>query len=572
MQSIDAKTVAHALGKARRSGSSWMALCPAHDDHDPSLKLDDGPNGLLWNCKVGCEQQAVQEALQARGLLSDTNNAQHGRSRFYLRGLGYPSSVYTYESAEGKALFWVARYSKADGGKDIRPWRLNGSDTVEPGAYPAPRPLYHLPALQRQGNCPVLLVEGEKCVDAATPLLEKHFCVTTWAGGSGAIKHADLTPLAGRRVIIWPDADKPGQVAAMQLARLLASSARSAAVLEVGERPAGWDVADAIAKGWTQDDLRTFIDEHGGGLNPPRGISGYELVRQDMPAPAFLCDPWAPEGLLVLAGRPKLGKTTLLRQKAAAIAEGASFFGEPCAQSPVLFLSLEENDRQMHAKLKAAAFSDVALKGIDFHFRWPRGAAGVAKLHDYFDANPAVRYCVVDSLTRFRDLPTRDLPPFIADYESVCALQSLTKPRPGLLIELVHHARKTLSEDPIDDISGTYGLTAACDGYAVMRRHNEGATLHVGGRQWEREDCDFTLSKADGDWQLDGVAIAGATRKQSAIVEDLRRAGGLTASQLAKLRGVTSQSANEMLKRLEKQGFVYCCGGIYYASDRGPYT
>jgi putative DNA primase/helicase len=43
------------LLKAKRSGSGWIARCPAHDDRRESLSISEGENGkLLLKCHAGC--------------------------------------------------------------------------------------------------------------------------------------------------------------------------------------------------------------------------------------------------------------------------------------------------------------------------------------------------------------------------------------------------------------------------------------------------------------------------------------------------------------------------------------
>src|SRR4051812_28399201 len=65
---MTAEDVAQALGGSWR-GRGWRCLCPAHDDHEPSLDITEGEDGkILVNCRVGCEQVAVIDALRSRGL------------------------------------------------------------------------------------------------------------------------------------------------------------------------------------------------------------------------------------------------------------------------------------------------------------------------------------------------------------------------------------------------------------------------------------------------------------------------------------------------------------------------
>ncbi len=51
--------------------------------------------------------------------------------------------------------------------------------------------------------------EGEKAADTAQRIFPDHVAVTS-PGGAKAAGKADWGPLAGRRVVIWPDNDEPG--------------------------------------------------------------------------------------------------------------------------------------------------------------------------------------------------------------------------------------------------------------------------------------------------------------------------------------------------------------------------
>jgi hypothetical protein len=52
--------------KARRCGSGWIDVCPAHDDHSPSLSIDRGADGkLLLHCFTGC---SFEDIVAAAGL------------------------------------------------------------------------------------------------------------------------------------------------------------------------------------------------------------------------------------------------------------------------------------------------------------------------------------------------------------------------------------------------------------------------------------------------------------------------------------------------------------------------
>ncbi len=71
MKNSSAKSVAEALGSARRSGEWWMARCPCHEDAHASLALRDGDDGKLHiKCHPGCDSRTVRRRLQTMGLLA----------------------------------------------------------------------------------------------------------------------------------------------------------------------------------------------------------------------------------------------------------------------------------------------------------------------------------------------------------------------------------------------------------------------------------------------------------------------------------------------------------------------
>lgn len=162
--------------------------------------------------------------------------------------------VWDYHLADGKLAFKVLRWNQLNGGKAIRPatcgvssksgkmeWRLK--------AYPAPRPLYNLPALlATETGKRVLIVEGEKCAEVAKEI-SKNSIVTTWTGGAKAWKQTDWKPLKGRTVVLWPDADDPGRKVMRDIAAHLTKLGCTVVVLEPGDDlPKGYDIADALEK------------------------------------------------------------------------------------------------------------------------------------------------------------------------------------------------------------------------------------------------------------------------------------------------------------------------------------
>lgn len=183
-----------------------------------------------------------------------TSHNRHGRS----------SAAWCYRDADGNPLHWVCRFDKADGSKEILPqtlWRdAGGRLEWQWRAPPVPRPLYGLERLAKAPAAPVLVVEGEKTADAAAGLFP-NFAVLSWSGGSKAVGKANWEPLAGRRVVVLPDADTPGREAAEAVrTAVLAAGADGAAIVQLpAALPQGWDCADPFPAGFAHADLLTLI-------------------------------------------------------------------------------------------------------------------------------------------------------------------------------------------------------------------------------------------------------------------------------------------------------------------------
>ena len=175
--------------------------------------------------------------------------------------LGKPSATWPYPDPAAAVLGYVLRFDSG-GGKQFRPltlWRPAKGGKVEWRweSWPPKRPLYGLRRLAERPSNPVVVCEGEKAVDAATRLLPG-FVVVTSPNGSKSAGKADWSPLRGRRVTIWPDADAAGLAYANDVAKAAAKA--GAASVSVISPPAGvkvgWDAADALADGWNQDRAR----------------------------------------------------------------------------------------------------------------------------------------------------------------------------------------------------------------------------------------------------------------------------------------------------------------------------
>lgn len=186
---------------------------------------------------------------------------------FCHRFHGVPSSKWEYRNAAGVVVGYACRSDHPDGSKDVLPLSWDGR-AWRWKAMPEPRPLYNLPDLLRRPEAVVLVVEGEKAADAAAKLIPEAVTIT-WPGGCKAWEKTDWQPLTGRKVILVSDADEPGTAAMGGIRDLLLGlevSTVKRVELPAG-LPPGWDLADALAEGWTGvDALRLLAGSFPTGL------------------------------------------------------------------------------------------------------------------------------------------------------------------------------------------------------------------------------------------------------------------------------------------------------------------
>ena len=154
------------------------------------------------------------------------------------------------------ATFYIVRKDHAEGGKSFLPlsW-LDGK-----WQWRAPkgnRPMLLSHPLAAKPDATVLIVEGEKTWDAARRLFPG-LIACCWSGGCKAISKTDFAPLAGRKVVLWPDNDDAGRDAMERLTQVLygVGAASVKVVANPNDEPQGWDIADAD---WTAKDAAAWV-------------------------------------------------------------------------------------------------------------------------------------------------------------------------------------------------------------------------------------------------------------------------------------------------------------------------
>lgn len=332
--------------------------------------------------------------------------------------------------------------------------------------------------------------------------------------------------------------------------------------LEQSDRPSFLDAMSRLPRR-VADEIRGEMSRlaktkvNGERVDAPRVKSAAELLAREFAPIRWLIPGLLPEGLMLLAARPKVGKSWLALDVAIACATGGEVFGRPVERGDVLYLALEDNDRRMHSRLSKLGATGAGLGDLAYATEWPRGAEGAAAIHAWIKAHPNARLVVIDVFTKLRAATEGRETAYSVDYTDV----SMLKPPPdrSVSILLVHHTRKAESDDPLDSVSGTLGIGGAADGAWILKRArgSDEAELHLIGRDLEEEGAfAVRFDRESCRWQWVGEAWRvriSAERRQvlEALADEPMRP-----AELAKALGKTQEAARKIIHDMVQDGQV----------------
>ena len=216
---------------------------------------------------------------------------------------------------------------------------------------------------------------------------------------------------------------------------------------------------------------------------------------------SFVVDDLLPQGLHLLAGAPKIGKSWLALWLCLCAAQGKplwTFATRPCE---VLYLCLEDSFQRIQSRL--FDLTEDAPPTLHFAVMSQQLHNGlVEQIEQFLKEHPQTRLIVIDTLQRIRTAGN-DANPYASDYRDIGVLKALTD-KHRIAILLVHHLRKELADDVFSRISGTTAISGAVDSSFTLVEEKRGsgkAKLSCIGRDIEYRE--LTLERnAENVWEL----------------------------------------------------------------------
>jgi RecA-family ATPase len=223
------------------------------------------------------------------------------------------------------------------------------------------------------------------------------------------------------------------------------------------------------------------------------------------PVPAEVVPGFIPEGLSILAGRPKVGKSWLALELALGVSLVEKVLGNIIPESgDVLYAALEDTFPRLQRRIKKLLWPGRPSwpERLMLATQWRRlDEGGVEDIEDWSQSVDAPKLVILDTLAGIR--PKRDVKDttYDGDYKALVQLQKLANEK-HFAVVVLHHTRKMEAEDPIDTVSGTLGLAGCADTIMVLQP----TTLYVRGRDVEEAEKAVAFQKAECRWKVLGNA------------------------------------------------------------------
>jgi hypothetical protein len=297
------------------------------------------------------------------------------------------------------------------------------------------------------------------------------------------------------------------------------------------------------------------------------------LMAMELPPIRWVVPDYVAEGLSILAGRQKLGKTWLAMDFAIAVACGGAAMGSIiCEQGDVLYVDLENGPRRIQRRIDALFPGErnrPDLSRLSWASQAPALDAGfIDALDDWVGSVIAPRLVIIDVLQRVKPQPKGRQNAYESDYAAVAPLQTWAKDH-EVAVVCLHHTRKGGADDPLEALSGSNGLSACADTTLLLDRDGNGITLYVRGRDVEERES--AMSFLSGTWNLIGEAAeVRRTHERSRILSTLLTAdGGMGPGEVAIAAEMPRNNVDQLLFKMAKAGEVRKIGrGHYVHPDR----
>lgn len=230
-------------------------------------------------------------------------------------------------------------------------------------------------------------------------------------------------------------------------------------------------------------------------------IDGETLMDMKLPPTKFCVETLLPQGISMLGGAPKIGKSWMVLDLCVRIAKGETIWNLQTRKGTTLYLCLEDPLSRVQQRL--CMLTDEVPENAYFATAAGTLADGLCEqIRNFVSEHPDTVLVAIDTFQIIRANNTDTS--YANDYDEVRRMKQLADEL-SISILLVHHLRKQGDSDPLNKISGTTGISGAMDAIFVLdksKRNADMATLVCTGRDIEYREMEMRLTKENCVWNL----------------------------------------------------------------------
>ena len=313
----------------------------------------------------------------------------------------------------------------------------------------------------------------------------------------------------------------------------------------------GYDILRNTDTAWTRGARKTAPTWR------DNAITAKELQNRTYPPVRYIIPGLIPEGLSLLVGRPKIGKSWMALDIALSVASGATCLGGRTPdQGDVLYCALEDNERRLKNRITRLLANSKWPERLTLVTKWNRlNQGGVHDLKEWINETKQPRLILLDTLANVRPVSTQE--GYAQDYAALTEIHRLANDK-GIGIIALHHQRKVDADDPLDTISGTLGIAGCVDTPIILTSTSKGKSLYLRGRDVEEADYAVEFDSESCKWRLLGSAAEINLSETRRKIRDALKVSGseLGPQEIAQATGIAEGTVKVRLGDMVNDGEV----------------
>ena len=243
-------------------------------------------------------------------------------------------------------------------------------------------------------------------------------------------------------------------------------------------------------------------------------IDAETLYYKPLEHPKMLIDGVLSDGLAIMAGDSKIGKSWMVLWMCLQISKGEPVWGLPTRKTDVVYLALE--DREWRVQQRMQDLTDTPPDNLHFGFSCGQlGAELESQIEDVLKEYPSTGLLFIDTLQMVRDNVSAKVNAYAQDYKDLSSLKKIADNH-GICIFVVHHTRKERDGGNIfNDMTGSTGIMGVADTGMILRkdeRFGDNATLCITGRDVEEKKLKMQMRGVK--WEITEELSADDLRKE----------------------------------------------------------